>query len=124
MNKLFKTELNIAVGKSIRNLRELNGWNQEIIAKRLNISIPAFSKIENGITDLNLSRLEQIAHVFELNVLNLVSNNAEMNQSSWQNIDLIQKKLNESETEILSLQSKIIKLYEEIYKIGQTQSVK
>jgi transcriptional regulator with XRE-family HTH domain len=41
------------LGKNIRMLRHKNGWGQEDIALKLNISIPAFSKIETGITDIN-----------------------------------------------------------------------
>ena len=118
MNKLVKTDLNLSVGKSIRNLRELNGWSQEIIAKRLNISIPAFSKIENGVTDVNLSRLAQIAHVFEINVANLILENLEQQQIPRSEIDQMQQKLSENEIEIVSLQRKIIKLYEEIHGTG------
>jgi transcriptional regulator with XRE-family HTH domain len=42
------------LGKKIRLLRHQKGWSQEEVAKRLDISIPAFSKIETGITDINL----------------------------------------------------------------------
>ena len=52
------------LGKKIRLLRHQKGWSQEDVAKRLDISIPAFSKIETGITDVNLSRLNQIAKLF------------------------------------------------------------
>jgi transcriptional regulator with XRE-family HTH domain len=119
MNKLFKTELNISVGKSIRKVRELNGWKQDMIAKQLNISIPAFSKIENGITDVNLSRLGQIADIFNLDIIHLISDHSEGEKVSRVGaIDLIQKKLDESDAEIVILQGKVIKLYEEIFKIG------
>ena len=52
------------LGKKIRLLRHQRSWSQEDVAKQLDISIPAFSKIETGITDVNLSRLEQIATLF------------------------------------------------------------
>ena len=34
------------LGKKIKLLRHQRSWNQEDMAKRLDISIPAFSKIE------------------------------------------------------------------------------
>jgi transcriptional regulator with XRE-family HTH domain len=37
------------LGKNIRDLRHRKGWSQEDIALKLDISIPAFSKIETGI---------------------------------------------------------------------------
>jgi transcriptional regulator with XRE-family HTH domain len=61
------------LGKKIRLLRHQKGWSQEEVAKRLDISIPAFSKIETGITDINLSRLEQIAVLFEMSVVQLLT---------------------------------------------------
>jgi transcriptional regulator with XRE-family HTH domain len=48
------------LGRKIKLMRQQNGWSQGDVAKRLDISVPAFSKIETGVTDINLSRLEQI----------------------------------------------------------------
>jgi transcriptional regulator with XRE-family HTH domain len=42
------------IGKNIRTLRQKHGWSQGQVASRLHISIPAFSKIETGITDINI----------------------------------------------------------------------
>ena len=53
------------LGKKIKMLRQQNGWSQGDVAKRLDISVPAFSKIETGVTDINLSRLEQIVTIFK-----------------------------------------------------------
>ncbi|WP_345892961.1 helix-turn-helix transcriptional regulator, partial [Sphingobacterium thalpophilum] len=49
------------VAKAIRLLKQQRGWTQRDVAQRLEISMPSLSKIETGITDLNLSRLNQIA---------------------------------------------------------------
>jgi transcriptional regulator with XRE-family HTH domain len=116
MNKPIKTDIGLSVGKSIRNLRELKGWKQEIIAKRLNISIPAFSKIETGFTDVNLSRLEQIALIFELNVANLLSDEPKQTPISRADINIMLKKLAETDSEIVLLQRKIIRLYDKIHR--------
>lgn len=59
------TAINI-IGRNIRTLRQKHGWSQAQVASRLDISIPAFSKIETGITDINISRLNQIATLFEV----------------------------------------------------------
>lgn len=61
------------VGKKIRLLRHQKGWSQQDVAKKLGISIPAFSKMETGITDLNLSRLIQIAKLFNFTAVQLLS---------------------------------------------------
>ena len=102
------------LGKKIRLLRHQKGWSQEDVAKRLDISIPAFSKIETGITDINLSRLEQIANIYEIDVVQLLSADMEAIEHEPSNLSIIQKKLLDREAEIANLQRKVILLYEEL----------
>ena len=103
------------LGKKIRLLRHQKGWSQEDVAKRLDISIPAFSKIETGITDINLSRLEQIATLFEMTVIQLLTlNDSEQDQKFVNEMEVIHKKLMDRETEVIDLQKKVIELFEEI----------
>ncbi|GAA4311671.1 hypothetical protein GCM10023149_06760 [Mucilaginibacter gynuensis] len=103
------------LGKKIRLLRHQKGWSQEDVAKKLDISIPAFSKIETGITDINLSRLEQIATLFEMSVVQLLTfNNTEEEQKFVNELETIHKKLTERETEVIDLQKKVIELFEEL----------
>jgi transcriptional regulator with XRE-family HTH domain len=111
----IKKKTNKSAGKNIRTLRHEHGWSQEDVANRLGISIPAFSKIETGVTDINLSRLEQIANIFEVSVVNLLSLEYTAEPSTQDlSLGIIQKKLNERETEITNLQRKVILLYEEL----------
>jgi transcriptional regulator with XRE-family HTH domain len=114
MNDLIKRTANKSVGKSIRILRHQHGWSQEDIASRLGISIPAFSKIETGVTDVNLSRLEQIANIYEVSVVQLLTVDNEQAEPVPSHLNVIQKKLTDRETEIASLQRKVIELYEEL----------
>src|SRR6201989_1547538 len=104
-----------ALGKKIRLLRHQKGWSQEDVAKRLDISIPAFSKIETGITDINLSRLEQVASLFDMSVVQLLTfNDSEQDQKFVNELETINKKLMDRETEVIDLQKKVIELFEEI----------
>ena len=104
-----------ALGKKIRLLRHQKGWSQEDVAKRLDISIPAFSKIETGITDINLSRLEQISNLFEMTVVQLLTfNEAEQDQKFQNELEMVNKKLMDRETEVIDLQKKVIELFEEL----------
>ena len=97
----------------IRLLRHQKGWSQEDVAKRLDISIPAFSKIETGITDVNLSRLEQIATLFEMSVVQLLTfNDADPDQKVVNELEAINKKLMDREAEVIDLQKKVIELFE------------
>lgn len=103
------------LGKKIRLLRHQKGWSQEEVAKRLDISIPAFSKIETGITDINLSRLEQIAVLFEMSVVKLLTyNEGEQDQKIASELESVNKKLMDRETEVIDLQKKVIELFEEL----------
>jgi len=114
MNENFKKTANKNVGKNIRTLRHQRGWSQEDVANRLGISIPAFSKIETGVTDINLSRLEQIANIYEVNVVNLLSLEAEEPEPQHSSLNIAQKKISDREAEIANLQRKVILLYEEL----------
>ncbi|MDB5136119.1 MAG: helix-turn-helix transcriptional regulator [Mucilaginibacter sp.] len=114
MNELSKRTANKSVGKSIRILRHQHGWSQEDIATRLGISIPAFSKIETGVTDVNLSRLEQIANIYEVSVVQLLTVDNEQAEPVPSHLNVIQKKLTDRESEIANLQRKVIELYEEL----------
>lgn len=118
MNSASKTSANSSVGKNIRTLRHRRGWSQEDIASRLGISIPAFSKIETGVTDVNLSRLEQIAKIFEVSVVNLLALDEVPVEPQLTILNSIQQKLNARETEIAGLQRKVIELYEELHTKG------
>jgi transcriptional regulator with XRE-family HTH domain len=103
------------LGKKIRLLRHQKSWSQEEVAKRLDISIPAFSKIETGITDINLSRLEQIAALFEMSVVALLTyNETEQDQKIASELESVNKKLMDRETEVIDLQKKVIELFEEL----------
>lgn len=104
-----------SLGKKIRLLRHQKGWSQEDVAKQLDISIPAFSKIETGITDINLSRLEQISKLYEMTIVQLLTfNDADQEQKSTSEMETMQKKLVEREAELIELQKKVIELYEEL----------
>ncbi len=103
------------LGKKIRLLRHQKGWSQEDVAKRLEISIPAFSKIETGITDVNLSRLEQISKLFEMSIVQLLTfNDSEQQEKYVSELETANKKLQQRESEVLELQKKVIELYEEL----------
>ncbi|HEY9003037.1 MAG TPA: helix-turn-helix transcriptional regulator [Mucilaginibacter sp.] len=117
-----KRTANKSIGKSIRILRHQHGWSQEDIANRLGISIPAFSKIETGVTDVNLSRLEQIANIYEVSVVQLLTVDNEQAEVAPSHLNLIQKKLSDRENEIAALQRKVIELYEELRNKGSMAS--
>ncbi|MEI6544173.1 MAG: helix-turn-helix transcriptional regulator [Methylococcales bacterium] len=59
--------------EKIRFMRQSKNWSQEDMADKLGMSVAGYAKIEQGRTDANFSKLEQIASVFELDVVELLS---------------------------------------------------
>jgi transcriptional regulator with XRE-family HTH domain len=54
------------VGNKIKTIRQAKNLTQEQIADLLNMSHSGYSKIERGEIDLNMTRLEQIAKLFNM----------------------------------------------------------
>lgn len=102
-----------STGLKIRTLRQKQNKSQAEIAQQLNISIPAFSKIETGITDINLSRLCQISELFEVNPGSLLpgSDNMEAVIEKYQKYD---DKIAGLQDQVVRLQAKLINAYEEV----------
>lgn len=63
----------MAVNDKIRMLRELQQWSQEDMAKRMNMSLNGYAKIERGETKLHLDKLAQIAQVFNIDIIELMT---------------------------------------------------
>lgn len=95
------------LGEKIRYFRNLKGWSQEEIADKLDLSLPAYSKIERNITDIGFKRLTQIAKVFGLSVIELLSASSKPSDDSN-----LKKLIVEKDKEINRLQKKVIELLE------------
>ena len=101
------------VGKNIKILRKQKGWTQRRVAEQLDVSVPAFSKMETGMTDLNISRLNQIAKLFGIKPTELLADGMEDTSAlSLRETDQLKALLIIKEDEIIRLQHKIIQLYE------------
>lgn len=61
----------MCVHEKIRLLRRTQGWSQEEMAHKLEMSTNGYGSIERGDTDVSLSRLQQIASLFNVNVSEL-----------------------------------------------------
>lgn len=64
------------VNEKIKNYQEKNKWSQEDMANQLQMSASAYAKIERGDTRLHLDKLQQIAQVFNIDVFDLMPNDA------------------------------------------------
>lgn len=62
----------MTVGSKIRTLRTLKGLTREKMSELLDISVTSYAKIERGETDISYSRMEKVASIFEISVLELL----------------------------------------------------
>jgi transcriptional regulator with XRE-family HTH domain len=83
----------------IKFMRLFKGWSQEEMAEKLEMAVSGYAKIEQGKTDINFSRLQQIANLFEIeladlirlsekNVLNVIDNFNDNKNSVLSNISV------------------------------------
>jgi transcriptional regulator with XRE-family HTH domain len=61
----------MSVHEKIRLVRQAKGLTQEEVAEKLKMSVNGYGDIERGETDVNLSRLEQLADLFEMTLTQL-----------------------------------------------------
>lgn len=64
---------NMKANDKIRSLRKQKDLTQEQMAERLDISVNAYHKIEKGQTKLNLERLQELANIFDVDILELIN---------------------------------------------------
>lgn len=100
------------LGEKFKILRQKKGVNQKKMAELLEISIPAYSKLETGITDPNFSRINQIAEVHNLSLREFLDVGEE--EASEQELAIIQlkEKISQLENAVIRLQTKLIDLYD------------
>jgi transcriptional regulator with XRE-family HTH domain len=108
--------LQSAIGERIKQQRLQSGLGQTQVARDLGISVAALSKIENGKTDLNVSRLAQIAAYFKIPIAQLLglAENTDALASKGEELLKLQQELTEKKQEITALQAKVIRLYEKL----------
>jgi len=84
------------INEKIRFMRQLKQLSQEEMAEKLELSLNGYANIERGETDVQMSRLEQIAKIFDVdlmellnfgekNIICLTGNNSPISHNVWQN---------------------------------------
>lgn len=78
------------INEKIKQLRLLGRFSQADIAKKLFISQRAYCDIENGKTKLDIERLEQIAKLYDIDVLDIIAStkNKELNSQKIRNLEI------------------------------------
>lgn len=59
----------------IKTMRQINQFTQEEMAEKLAMSTNGYSKIERGQSKLSLEKLEQIAQIFNIDIVELMTTN-------------------------------------------------
>lgn len=102
----------MSVHEKISFIRQLKGWSQEEVAHKLEMSTNGYESIERGDTDVNLSRLKQIAEVFDRRLSDLVEaeNNQVVNFGFEQNHSNWQISTHSAESQLHSLRTELEKM--------------
>ena len=72
MNILLR-ESSMEIHDKIRVMREINQWSQEEMAEKLKMSPTGYAKIEHGKTNLTVDKPKQIAQIFHIDIVELIS---------------------------------------------------
>jgi transcriptional regulator with XRE-family HTH domain len=67
-------------GGIIKKNREAKNFTQEYVAKQMNMSQNAYSKIENGNTQLTVHHLKELSRVLEISILDLLRDDFEIHK--------------------------------------------
>jgi transcriptional regulator with XRE-family HTH domain len=98
------------IGNKLKALRLTHCLSQKIIADQLGISVPAYSKIETGLTDISFSKVKQIADIYGVTLIDLLKI-GEKESRNEQYPDL-KRQLDELTLKYNEQQKKMIQLYE------------
>ncbi|MNY43624.1 anaerobic benzoate catabolism transcriptional regulator [compost metagenome] len=102
------------IGDRLRALRIQRGWKQKDIAGFLCISVPAYSKMEVGITDISITRLKELAKIFSIKPAALIE---EPDEVLVKQNEALKESLKDSEAEVMRLQAKVLALYEQMGQV-------
>ncbi|MGY0035680.1 helix-turn-helix domain-containing protein [Pedobacter sp. NJ-S-72] len=112
------------VCKNIITLRQTQGISQVELATKLNLSAPALSKIETGVTVLSLDRLLEIAKELGTTASALIGEAEEFLPNNYADeIKALREMIHEKDAEILVLHKKLLNLYEDKVKLKRSTEI-
>jgi transcriptional regulator with XRE-family HTH domain len=97
----------------LKLLRQKYQLTQVQVAEKLNCSIPAYSKMETGSTDVNTFRLQQISKLYNIEIFEIFLVGEDYRENYKERIAHLSAELSLRAVEILALQRKLIRFYEE-----------
>lgn len=63
----------MTIHQNIRTIREKQDISQETMAEQLNMSLSGCGKIERGVTKLNMEKLQKIAQILQVDIIELIN---------------------------------------------------
>ncbi|TAE73125.1 MAG: helix-turn-helix domain-containing protein [Bacteroidetes bacterium] len=109
------------VGEKIKKIREFRNFTQDYMAKQLDITQAGYSRIEANLVDIPFSRIEQIAKVLNVSLVEIVGfDGKNIFNSNFTNTtngfvlganEHLQDIKNQYESRIASLETEIIRLH-------------
>jgi transcriptional regulator with XRE-family HTH domain len=114
----------INFSKVLKKLRLEKELSQEEIAHQIGLSTSGYSKIERGESDLNISRIEEIAKIFGLSASQMISmvdkvgfSNLNSNAESRDAISAVRNELNALSSSHVRLQEDFLDILKRLEKL-------
>lgn len=118
--------MTVKIIRNIKSIRELKNYTQEYMADKLGMTQAGYSKIEKGINKLSIEKLDEIATVLEVTVENIINfekewyfknnrnetpviknvENVSLCNLLREKIELLEKLLNKTDSELRSYREK------------------
>lgn len=106
------------LAEKIRQARLLKNLSQQNIADELNLTLAGYSKIERGVTELTVTRLEQIVAVLDMKIEDFLLENLQdvsepaIDYKSEIHLEIIKilNRINSMQAEINQLQGEVSQL--------------
>ena len=71
--RINRKELNILIGKRLKNVRENNGYTQEKFAEVFDVGVEHYRKLESGVYGLQLEKMLIVYRVFKIDPTYLIT---------------------------------------------------
>ncbi len=68
---MFDNSLHIKIGKKIKEIRELKGISQQVLAAKCNFEKSNLSRLEAGKVNSTISTLEKVSKALEIDIVEL-----------------------------------------------------
>ncbi|MBU0486853.1 MAG: helix-turn-helix transcriptional regulator [Bacteroidetes bacterium] len=129
----------VKINDSIKKIRKNKGFTQQIMADALELSLSAYSNIESGKADVNMSRISEIAKIFEMTIIELITYNTDQSLSVSKGFkfdtdgamkQLYEHIIEQNKEYIESLRVSIedlrgkVDLYKDLYETSRTKEMK